>query len=134
MIFWGFTWFFIIIIISVGFLQEYINGTNNVRFWVCLFLLFFLIISMIFVMGSYIQSKQFYKQFINYKNKIDEKAPLSLNQEISILGLVIKYNNILHSYQREIKTWRHLAPVYKPLKNLSLIQLENFDTANYLTN
>lgn len=131
MTFWVIIWTITFFITGCLVLLEYVNGSNNLRFWISLCLVFFLIISAIFVIGSYKSSKDFYNDYLNFYKKVQE-AELSESQEYSILGKVIIYTNKLYSYKEELHHWGFFAPIYHPIKNLSYIELKAYNTLDYI--
>ena len=61
MIAWGIIWVILLAIITLLILQEIINGTIEIRFWIIVLLIFALILVPICTIGRYNQSKQYRK-------------------------------------------------------------------------
>lgn len=84
-------WFIIFIITIILVLMEVINGSIEWRFWLCVFLMFLIIVIPAFTIPNYITSVDFYKEYSNFQETINSQE-LTFGQEYAIYGTVLKYN------------------------------------------
>lgn len=128
MITWGIIWGISLLALIVLIPMEIINGSIEARFWVCVAIIFLLIIIPIFTFSAYDNSKYFYKEYITLEKKV---LNLSESQEYMVLGEVMNYNYYLYQYQTKIHRLGILAPYYRGIWDLEPIQLHNFDMNHY---
>lgn len=128
MIFWISLWIIIGACLLIIIPMEIINGSLEWRFWICVILILFLIISPIFVCQAHENSKHFYESYVALENRVQN---LSENQEYMVLGEAMNYNYYLYQYQTKIHNWGIFSPYYRDIKTLKPIQLKTFDMSNY---
>lgn len=128
MITWGIIWGITLLALIVLIPMEIINGSIEVRFWVCVALILFLIITPIFTFSAYNNSKHFYEAYTTLEKRVSN---LSKSQEYMVLGEVMNYNYYLYQYQTKIHRFGIFAPYYRGIWDLEPIQLNNFDMNNY---
>lgn len=129
MIAWGIIWIILLAIITLLILQEVINGTIEIRFWIIILLIFALILVPICTIGRYNQSKQFYQNYTQFQSIVAQLEP---DQEYGYLGEAMNYNNYLHNYKISIEKWGIFAPYYSGIKDLEPIQLQSYDMSKYI--
>lgn len=130
MIAWGIVWFLIALVVGLLMAMELINGSIEKRFWICVLLILVLIIIPCFTIQEYIQSIDFYKDYIAFYEKINSQE-LTESQEYTLLGQAINYNYWLHLHQSRFHKWGVFAPTYMKIKELPTIQLKYFDMDKY---
>ena len=59
MIAWSIIWSLMVLSTILLIAMEIVNGTIEIRFWICVLLIFAIIMIPIFVLGAYTQSKNF---------------------------------------------------------------------------
>ena len=129
MIAWSIIWGLMVLFAIILIAMELINGTIEIRFWICVFLVIAIIIIPIFVLGDYTQSKNFvYK----YEDFIEKVATMNDSEEYMYLGNAIDYNYHLAVYQHRIKQLGIFAPYYKEIWHLKPIELRNFDMSKFI--
>ena len=93
MIVWSIIWILMILCTALLIAMEVVNGSIEIRFWVCVFLVFIICLIPIFVFGAYNQSKEFVTKY----EKFVEKVPtMNDNEEYMYLGNAIDYNYHLY--------------------------------------
>ena len=110
--------------------MELINGSIEKRFWICVFLIFLLVMIPYFTIQEYVRSIDFYKDYIDFYETINSQE-LTENQEYMILGKAINYNYWLYLHQNRFHKIGIFAPTYMKIKDLPAIQLKYFDMNNY---
>ena len=129
MIAWSIIWGLMVLFTIILIAMELINGTIEIRFWICVFLVIAIIIIPIFVLGDYTQSKNFvYK----YEDFIEKVATMNDSEEYMYLGNAIDYNYHLAVYQHRIKQLGIFAPYCKEIWHLKPIELRNFDMSKFI--
>lgn len=129
MIIWSIIWSIMLISLILLVLMEIINGTIELRFWICLILVFALILIPIFTLGAYNQSKLFVNKYASFAEKV---STMSDSQEYMYIGNAIDYNYQLSIYQKKIHQLGIFAPYCKEIKEMKPIQMRNFDLSNYI--
>ena len=130
MIAWCIIWLIIALIAGLLIAMELINGSIEKRFWICIFLIFLLVMIPYFTIQEYVRSIDFYKDYIDFYEQINSQE-LTENQEYMILGKAINYNYWLYLHQNRFHKMGIFAPTYIKIKDLSAIQLKYFDMDNY---
>lgn len=130
MIAWGIIWLIIALIAGLLIAMELINGSIEKRFWICIFLIFLLVMIPYFTIQEYVRSIDFYKDYIDFYEQINSQE-LTENQEYMILGKAINYNYWLYLHQNRFHKMGIFAPTYMKIKDLPMIQLKHFDMNNY---
>ena len=130
MIAWCIIWLIIALIAGLLIAMELINGSIEKRFWICIFLIFLLVMIPYFTIQEYVRSIDFYKDYIDFYEKINSQE-LTENQEYMILGKAINYNYSLYLHQNRFHKMGIFAPTYTKIKELPAIQLKYFDMNNY---
>ena len=128
MIAWSIIWSLMVLSTILLIAMEVVNGTIEIRFWICVLLIFAIIMIPIFVLGAYIQSKNFVYKYEDFLNKVET---MSDSQEYMYLGNAIDYNYHLAVYQHRIKYLGIFAPYSKEIRKLEPIKLRNFNMDNY---
>ena len=129
MIAWSIIWSLMVLSTILLIAMEIVNGTIEIRFWICVLLIFAIIMIPIFVLGAYTQSKNFvYK----YEDFLDKVATMNDSQEYMYLGNAIDYNYHLAVYQYRIKQLGIFAPYCREIWQLKPIELRNFDMSKYI--
>ena len=130
MIAWSIVWLIIALIAGLLIAMELINGSIEKRFWICIFLIFLLVMIPYFTIQEYVRSIDFYKDYIDFYEQINSQE-LTENQEYMILGKAINYNYWLYLHQNRFHKMGIFAPTYMKIKELPAIQLKYFDMNNY---
>ena len=130
MIAWAIIWFLIVCLTALFIAMEAINGSLPWRFWVCVLLIFVIIIIPVFTISDYRESIRFYDRYQTFYLRISEQE-LTSAQEYMILGEAVNYNHYLYLYQLKFQRWGIFAPTYHKIKDLQPIQLTNFDMNSY---
>ena len=124
MVFWAIIWFIMLITVIIFTLQENINGTIELRFWVTVVLVICLIAIPVLTISVYNQSKVFCENYTKFYNSTKN---LTEAQEYSIIGKVMNYNYDLYLRQSSARRWGILSPVSPELKKLTPIELKYFN-------
>ena len=130
MIAWGIVWLIIALIAGLLIAMEVIYGSIEKRFWICIFLIFLLVMIPYFTIQEYVRSIDFYKDYTNFYEQINSQE-LTENQEYMILGKAINYNYWLYLHQSRFHKMGIFAPTYMKIKELPAIQLKYFNMNNY---
>lgn len=116
----------ILLILITGFLiaMELINGSVGIRFWIVFILVVAIILIPIFTIGAYVQSLNFYKDFIHLDYIIANIDPY---YEIYYYGKVLNHNERLYQYRDKMEKLKIFSPYTRKIKKLEPIQMKNFD-------
>lgn len=126
MLTWIILWVILFFLTVILVAMELVNGSLEWRFFLIIGLCFALILTPIFVIGTYQKSVKFvneYEMIENYVANCETKV-----DEYSILDTVIKYNSYLALYQNKYKTCRFIIPYTTKLWKLKPIELKYFET------
>ena len=128
MIAWGILWTILLFTTLLLIAMEIVNGSIAIRFWLCVFFIFILILIPIFTIGAYIQSKDFVYQYENFQTKV---ATMTESQEYVYFGNALNYNIKLQRYKQNIHKFGIFAPYDKKIKYLEPIQFKSYDMIRY---
>ena len=95
MIAWAIVWFLIVCLTALFIAMEAINGSLPWRFWVCVLLIFVIIMIPVFTISDYRESIRFYDKYQTFYLRISEQE-LTSAQEYMILGEAVNYNHYLY--------------------------------------
>ena len=126
---WAIIWGFLFLLTALLTAMELINGSIELRFWVCVLLIMILIALPIFTIGNFNRSVQFYNAYVMFQNRINSN--LTKDQEYMVLDRAINYNYQLYLYQEKLHKWGIFSTVYRGFKDLKPIELSSFDMENY---
>ena len=128
MIAWGILWVILLFTTLLFVAMEIVNGSIEIRFWLCFFFIFALILIPIFTIGAYTQSKDFAYQYENFQSKV---AEMTESQEYTYFGNALNYNTQLQKYKQNIHRFGIFAPYYRKIKYLEPIQFKSYDMTKY---